>query len=76
MYSTIVTNILMGFKILVKLGSCPNYFQNHPRGDGFFKNGSQLHDPRMVFFRPNFRDNFFFVRINFKGISFVNLKAI
>ena len=35
-------------KNLDKLGSCPNDFQKHPEGDGFFKNGS-LHGPRWYF---------------------------
>ena len=30
---------------LDKLGSCPSNYENHPRGDYFFKKSSQLHDP-------------------------------
>ena len=68
--------ILCGFEMLVKSGSCPIGFQNQTTRPTFFKNGSQLHRRSRVFLRQNFRDNFFLLRVNFKGISFIKLKAI
>ena len=40
--------ISYGCKILVKLGICPNDFQNSTRLDGFLKNGSELHVSRVL----------------------------
>ena len=64
----------VGFKIFVTLGSCPNDFQNNPRGHGFLKNGSQFHDSRGYFW--DLIAVIFFLLIYFRGNSFIKLKAI
>ena len=62
-----------GSKVRDKLGSWLKNFQKHPRGEGFWKNGLQLVDPRGYFWGQI--SELIFFRKKFKGISFVKLKA-
>ena len=61
-------------KFDVKLGSWPNDFQNHTRGDGILKNGSQLHRPTVFFWGIILKIFFLLVRINLKRIYFFNFR--
>ena len=66
-----------GSKVRDKLGSWLKNFQKHPRGEGFWKNGLQLVDPRgcfwgqisgMIFFAPKKFNWIFSIKLKVSSI--------
>ena len=67
--------ISYGFESLVKLGTRRSKTKITLLRWIFFYHAKSRHRSS-VFLRPNFRVHFFLFRINFKGISYIKLKAI